>query len=243
MSTRRDVALQRLYLTILLLNPNESLLIMTLRWKIAQAFEIRWWQRYLKHKPTTDYRAWKSDYWLILLKDIGLSDILQDSTHRILDAGCGPAGIFMLFKNQKKVDALDPLLSDYETKLPHFKQSHYPNVQFYAQTLESFDKKAEYDTLFCLNAINHVANLSECFDVLVNATKSGGNIVVSIDAHNYDFLKQIFQLIPGDILHPHQYNLTEYSEMLTQRGCVIEKTVLYKKEFIFNYFILVAKKK
>jgi 2-polyprenyl-3-methyl-5-hydroxy-6-metoxy-1,4-benzoquinol methylase len=215
---------------------------MTLRWKLAQAFEIRWWQQYLKNKPTTDYSAWKSAYWFTLLQNIGLSDILKDTNHRILDAGCGPAGIFMLFKDHKKVEALDPLLTEYETKLHHFKQSNYPNVQFYAQTLESFNKNEEYDTLFCLNAINHVADLSACFDTLVKATKSGGTLVVSIDAHNYEFLKHVFQLIPGDVLHPHQYNLKEYGEMLTNRGCIIENTVLYKKEFIFNYFILVAKK-
>jgi 2-polyprenyl-3-methyl-5-hydroxy-6-metoxy-1,4-benzoquinol methylase len=216
---------------------------MTLRWKIAQAFEIRWWQRYLKNKPTTDYRAWKSSYWLTMLKNINLSDILKDPKHRILDAGCGPAGIFMLFKNHEIVDALDPLLGEYETKLSHFKQSNYPNVHFYVQTLESFKKQGVYDTLFCLNAINHVADLNKCFDILVNATKSGGNLVISIDAHNYEVLKNIFQLIPGDILHPHQYNLKEYSEMLTNRGCIIENSLLYKKDFIFNYFILIAKKK
>jgi 2-polyprenyl-3-methyl-5-hydroxy-6-metoxy-1,4-benzoquinol methylase len=216
---------------------------MTLRWKIAQAFEIRWWQRYLKNKPTTDYRAWKSSYWLTMLNNINLSDILKDPKHRILDAGCGPAGIFMLFKNHNAVDALDPLLVDYETKLSHFKQSLYPNVHFYTQTLETFNKKEEYDTIFCLNAINHVADLGKCFDVLVNATKSGGNLVVSIDAHNHDILKLFFQRMPGDILHPHQYNLKEYSEMLTNRGCIIENSLLYKKDFIFNYFILVARKK
>ena len=48
---------------------------MTFRWKIAQAAEIRWWQRYLKNKPTADYAVWKTDYWQILLAEIGLSDL------------------------------------------------------------------------------------------------------------------------------------------------------------------------
>ncbi len=215
---------------------------MTLRWKIAQAFEIRWWQNYLKNKTTDDYAAWKSNYWLNLLKDIQLpfQNIPKDAT--ILDAGCGPAGIFMVFKHQK-VDALDPLLDEYEAKLSHFKKSDYPNVTFYNQPLESLSKKSTYDMLFCLNAINHVADLAKCFDVLVAATKSDGQLIVSIDAHNYNFLKKIFQLIPGDILHPHQYDLKEYTEMLTHRGCTIENSVLYRKNFIFNYYILVAKKK
>jgi 2-polyprenyl-3-methyl-5-hydroxy-6-metoxy-1,4-benzoquinol methylase len=214
---------------------------MTFRWKLAQAAEIRWWQGYLKNKPTTDYAVWKTKYWQDLLKEIGLDTQITEGS-RILDAGCGPAGIFMIFKNQE-LDALDPLLDEYEAKLPHFRRENYPNVQFFSQPLESFsDKKGVYDTVFCLNAINHVADLQRAFDVLVDATKSGGTLVVSIDAHNYSFLKTIFQALPGDILHPHQFDLAEYSDMLTSRGCRIERTLLKKSEFIFNYYVLVATK-
>jgi 2-polyprenyl-3-methyl-5-hydroxy-6-metoxy-1,4-benzoquinol methylase len=214
---------------------------MTFRWKIAQAAEIRWWQGYLKNKPTTDYAVWKTKYWQDLLTEIGLDAVYTEGS-RILDAGCGPAGIFMIFKNQE-VDALDPLLDEYEAKLPHFRRKNYPNVQFFSQPLESFsDKKSVYDTVFCLNAINHVADLQRAFDVLVDATKSGGTLVVSIDAHNYSVLKTIFQALPGDVLHPHQFDLAEYSAMLTSRGCRIERTILKKSEFIFNYYVLVATK-
>lgn len=218
---------------------------MTFRWKIAQAAEIRWWQNYLKNKSTTEYAEWKTQYWEKLLNETGLSSLNDTETLakslRILDAGCGPAGIFMIFKKQQ-VDALDPLLDEYEAKLPHFKKSLYPNVTFLSQPLETFVIRNEYDTVFCLNAINHVADLDKCFDILVNAVKSGGYLVVSIDAHNYGLLKTLFQTIPGDILHPHQYDLQEYNEMLTARGCIIEKTILKKKEFIFNYYILVLRK-
>lgn len=216
---------------------------MTFRWKIAQAAEIRWWQRYLKNKPTTDYADWKTDYWQKLLTEMGLSALNTEGGKNtsILDAGCGPAGIFMIFKKQK-VDALDPLLDQYEASLPHFKKSLYPNVQFFSQPLESFDKKDTYDAIFCLNAINHVADLAQCFDILVAAAKKGGKLIVSIDAHNFPVLKHIFQALPGDILHPHQYDLAEYSAMLTERGCTIEKTILKKHEFIFNYYVLVATK-
>jgi 2-polyprenyl-3-methyl-5-hydroxy-6-metoxy-1,4-benzoquinol methylase len=213
---------------------------MSLRWKIAQAAEIRWWQNYLKNKPTTEYAEWKIQYWATLLAETGV-EIKNTEGVRILDAGCGPAGIFMIFKNQK-IDALDPLLNDYEAKLPHFKKSQYPNVHFYSQSLETFDRKNEYDAVFCLNAINHVADLQKSFDILVDSVKPEGHLVVSIDAHNYSFLKTIFQAIPGDVLHPHQFDLVEYTDMLTSRGCTLEKAILKKKEFIFNYYILVLKK-
>ena len=220
---------------------------MSLRWKIAQAAEIRWWQNYLKNKPITEYSHWKIQYWETLLVETGVEIKNTDQSRslgegvRILDAGCGPAGIFMIFKNQN-VDALDPLLNDYEAKLPHFKKSLYPNVHFYNQSLESFDRKNEYDAVFCLNAINHVADLQKSFDILVDSVKPGGHLVVSIDAHNFSLLKTIFQAIPGDILHPHQFDLAEYTDMLTSRGCILEKTILKKKEFIFNYYILVLRK-
>lgn len=215
---------------------------MTFRWKIAQAAEIRWWQRYLKNKPTRDYAIWKTDYWQKLLAEMGLSSLNTEGGHfTILDAGCGPAGIFMIFKNQK-VDALDPLLDEYEATLPHFKKKHYPNVSFYSQPLEDFKKQNAYDAVFCLNAINHVADLSRCFDILVAAAKKGGKLIVSIDAHNFQLLKHIFQALPGDILHPHQYDLAEYKAMLTERGCTIDNVILKKHEFIFNYYVLVATK-
>ncbi len=225
---------------------------MTFRWKIAQAAEIRWWQRYLKNKPTRDYAVWKTDYWQKLLVEIGLDALntegetklkTQNPKHKtqILDAGCGPAGIFMIFKNEK-VDALDPLLDEYEATLPHFKKMLYPNVTFYSQPLENFKKQNAYDAVFCLNAINHVADLSRCFDILVAAAKKGGKLIVSIDAHNFPFLKHIFQALPGDILHPHQYDLAEYKAMLTERGCTIDNVILKKHEFIFNYYVLVATK-
>lgn len=211
---------------------------MNLRWKIAQAFEIRWWQNYLKHKPKAGYLDWKREYWLEFLERTGVQ--LKKGS-RVLDIGCGPAGIFMVLNNQQ-VEALDPLLSSYDKKLPHFNISDYENVRFHATAFEDYQIERPFDTVFCLNAINHVADLDACMDKLVETTKPGGTIVLSIDAHNYELLKHLFRMLPGDVLHPHQYDLNEYSDMLTKRNCTIEKKVLYKREMIFNYYVLVARK-
>jgi 2-polyprenyl-6-hydroxyphenyl methylase/3-demethylubiquinone-9 3-methyltransferase len=173
-----------------------------------------------------------------LLQQIGLEPQKED---RILDAGCGPAGIFMTLKAQQ-VDALDPLLEQYEDKLAHFSKKLYPNVRFFSQPLEDFAEAIPYDTVFCLNAINHVSDLDRCFDQLVKHTKVGGQLVVSIDAHNWSFFRYLFRLVPGDILHPHQYNLAEYKHFLTERNCSIENVVLMDSAFFFDYYVLVAKR-
>jgi len=158
-----------------------------------------------------------------------------------MDVGCGPAGIFMIL-DQLKVDALDPLLPTYSDKLDHFKKADYPNVHFHEMPFESYDVSQQFDYVFCLNAINHVADLATCMDRLVAITKPGGTLVMSIDAHNYWALKTVFRMIPGDILHPHQYDLAEYRSMLTDRNCEVVNSVLYRREMIFNYFVLVAQR-
>ena len=209
-----------------------------LRWKTAQFFEIRWWKRYLGNKDKTAYLNWKKAYWRDFLEKSGIE---PQPGMRVLDAGCGPAGIFTIFPDQI-TDAVDPLLDQYERELPHFTPSDWPAVRFHRQPLETYHSDAPYPLVFCLNAINHVEDLPLCLSRLSELTGQGGTLALSIDAHNYGWLKRIFRLQPADILHPHQYDLEEYAQMLTANGFVIQRTVLIKKEWIFNYYLLVAEK-
>ena len=81
----------------------------TWKWKLAQTLEYKWWQNYLKKKDTNEYLQWKIHYWQdVLLQISKYVDIPNSKT--ILDAGCGPAGIFIALKGNT-VDAIDPLLS------------------------------------------------------------------------------------------------------------------------------------
>ncbi len=211
---------------------------MRLRWKIAQAAEIRWWKSYLKKKPKANYLEWKRNYWQNLLDECGVEIKEGD---RVLDIGCGPAGIFLLL-DKNPVDAVDPLLDKYEEELEHFDKKEYPNVNFVNAPMEEFDIKQPYDVVFCLNAINHVSDLEKSFDVLSACVRRGGTVICSIDAHNHSFFKHLFRLLPGDILHPHQYDLEEYQEMLTSRGVSIDKSLLKDEQFFFDYYVLVGKK-
>ena len=210
---------------------------MNLKWRIAQTFEIRWWRHYLKDKPESDYRSWKQNYWEQFLST---NKISFSGKEQILDIGCGPAGIYMVLNNHV-VDAVDPLLGKYSINLDHFNPSDYQHVRFHQIPFEDFELTQKYDKVFCLNAINHVADLEKCFDKLATALKPGGQFIVSIDAHNFQFSKFLFRLIPGDILHPHQYDLKDYEQMLEKRGCKIEYAILYKEALIFNYYVICGK--
>lgn len=212
----------------------------TVKWKLAQTIELRWWKNYLGDKNPAAYAAWKKNYWLKLLDKIPSLDLTQNLD--VLDCGCGPAGIFMALPDQMRVDAEDPLLSEYEKHLIHFTKSDYPNVRFFSVPLEDFEPEKKYDVIFCMNAINHVSDIEFCYNKLCGMLKPGGQLVITIDAHNHTFFKKIFRTIPGDILHPHQYDLNEYNAFLNSRGLEIVRNEKLKSDFFFNHYLQVAKK-
>lgn len=209
---------------------------MNLRWRCAQFFELYWWKNYLGAREKTAYLNWKKAYWSDLLLKTG---IVLPHGAAVLDAGCGPAGIFTVL-SEFQVDAVDPLIKQYEATLPHFHPADYPNVRFFNQPLESFNQPVKYDAVFCLNAINHVADLNCSLDRLVSLVRPGGYFLLSVDAHNYLWLKRLFRFVPADILHPHQFSVSEYATMLCERGLHIERTLLVKKSRIFSYYLFVA---
>ena len=213
----------------------------TIKWSLAQKAELKWWENYLKGKDVDGYHVWKRAYWQKLLDLIARVCPPQPGMD-VLDAGCGPAGIFMNLA-QCNVDAVDPLVDEYEKNLPHFKRSNYPYTTFYSLPLEQYVANKQYDIIYCMNAINHVNDIEKCYDNLVKSLKPNGYLIISTDAHRHNFLKKIFQLIPGDMLHPVQLNIEEYNALLQKRNMEVVQDILYKQESIFNYFITIAKKK
>jgi 2-polyprenyl-3-methyl-5-hydroxy-6-metoxy-1,4-benzoquinol methylase len=215
---------------------------MLLRWKIAQWFELQWWKRYLSGKSKEEYIAWKTNYWLQLMRTLELERTIEEA-NTIIDFGCGPFGLPLANQQWKKeLTAVDPLLDEYAATIPFFNKKDYPETHFVTKSIEDFSSSITYNIVFCMNAINHVHAIDKAFDVVVNSAQQNSTIVVSIDAHNFSFFKFLFRLIPGDILHPHQYDLKEYSSFLERRNCAIEKTVCIKKEFFFDHYVLVARK-
>ena len=210
------------------------------RWNVAQWFERKWWKNYLGKKDPVAYLDWKRKYWIEFYHQF--RDIVPvEANALVLDAGCGPAGIFMIFTHQQTT-AFDPLLEAYESDLPHFKKEMYPTVEFITSSLEDFKEKDKFDVVFCINAINHVKDIEGAIKQLVYSAKKGAKLIISIDAHNHKWLQPFFKLIPGDILHPHQFNLEEYIEMFEKCGIKTLRTICLKKEFVFNYHVVVGEK-
>lgn len=212
------------------------------RWKVAQFFEKNWWKNYLRHKDANTYLQWKTNYWLHFLNEMQID--LSQQKGKLIDIGCGPAGIFILSQKYAHIQwtALDPLLMEYQQNLTIFSQKKYPLVHFEKQSFENYSSNAPFETIFCLNAINHFIYLQKNLSKLYNLLAKNGTLVLSIDAHNYSFLKHFFAAIPFDILHPHQYTAKEYEQLFMHTGFKIRQKKLKKKERIFSYFVYVLEK-
>jgi 2-polyprenyl-3-methyl-5-hydroxy-6-metoxy-1,4-benzoquinol methylase len=208
---------------------------MSLRWKIAQYAEIKWWQNYLRGRDSVQYLDWKSAYWKKFLSGC---NIIPEDNSVCLDAGCGPAGIFTILKSQK-TDAFDPLLERYEQKLKIFKRENYHYTNFYTNDLESFETDKKYDYVFCLNAVNHVKDWEKSISKLVQLTKNGGKLIISTDVHRFSLLKYVFRILPGDILHPQQHQSGDYLQFFNSFRPLSVKKLLLKKGNIFNYEVFI----
>ncbi len=211
-----------------------------IRWKIAQWFELKWWKNYLTSKSKPEYIAWKTNYWLSLIDSIGQSQRVSKAK-TIADFGCGPFGLALANNNwQKRLVAIDPLLSKYESQISFFSKADYPATSFITKAIEEFGVNEKFDVVFCMNAINHVHDIEKAYDVVCGSCAETGRIIISIDAHNFAFFKHLFRLLPGDILHPYQFDLKEYKAFMEVRGFKIIKEHCSKREFFFDHYVLVA---
>ena len=210
---------------------------LNLRWRVAQWLEIRWWRQYLKRKPPAPYLQQKAAYWRRMAAEAGIA---VPTGAQVLDAGCGPAGIFMILEHAA-VTAVDPLLEQYR-HLPHFEASNYPSVAFRQMALEDLQERSRYDVIFCLNVINHVADLPRALHKLALALKVNGTCWVSVDAHHFSALQPIFAALPGDALHPHQHTRPQYEGLLREAGFCIQRRRLLKPGGLFDYWIFQLKR-
>jgi SAM-dependent methyltransferase len=212
-----------------------------MRWNIAQFFELIWWQQYLRKRSVDEYLAWKKKYWTDFLTAIKEPSFdYYDARLRVLDLGCGPAGIFINYPFP--ITAVGPLLAQYEQKITHFSKQKYPHISFIESTIENFESHQKYDLVFCINCVNHVIELEKTFQKLYDVTEDNGYCIVSIDAHKHQVLRSIFSIIPGDILHPHQHTKSEYTQIIRKNRFTITKEVCLKSELIFDYYVFVLRK-
>jgi len=186
------------------------------KWQLAQSLEKTWWKRYLAGKDPETYLQWKRAYWEQVWKRTGWE---VPPSLRVVDAGCGPAGIF-IWLNHCEVCAFDPLLEEYPAIAPHFQQERFPWVTFRQTSLEELrlNDHRDFDLVCCTNALNHVDSISLASKNLVDLGGEGSRFLLTLDMHRTRLGKWILSRIPLDVLHPQQGDLEDYLSLLEAQG-------------------------
>jgi SAM-dependent methyltransferase len=150
---------------------NEILLVDAPRWQAAQEFERRTWMEVAPHAQSdrNEEHALYFDSYKTLPHDLG----------RAVEIGCGPftqiRTIIDHGHTYTSVDLVDPLLSEYEK---------HPNCGYdkligerYSIPAEKFMPPAPYDTVVCINVLEHVYNAEMVLGRIASAVKPGGYLV------------------------------------------------------------------
>ncbi|MAT55637.1 MAG: hypothetical protein CMN32_14265 [Saprospirales bacterium] len=211
---------------------------MDLRWNIAQALEIRWWNWYLKGKEPGNYLKWKRQYWFDFFQRFGIP---VSPSGQLLEVGCGPAGAFLILPKEN-LTVLDPLLPVYRRKHPEITQAYFDELNTIEVPIEQWSSPAMFDHIFCFNVINHTARLDLSIEKLAGAMRQGARLYLSVDCHRYRLLKWLFRAIPGDVLHPQQLGADEYVAKFRNAGLSLVESGLIRREPIFDYQLFIFEK-
>lgn len=205
------------------------------KWKLAQQLEWRWWKRYLGRKDRAEYLSWKTAYWKRLWTSLEIS---MPPDAKLLDAGCGPAGIHLLFPKNTSW-AVDPLLSVYQKQELLFS---LPHTVYLNEQLETMSLPDPMDWIFCMNVLNHTLDPLCCLNNMYQWLKPGGKFLLSVDVHRSSWGKSIFRSLPADMLHPQQFTVADYRQMIQRSGLLIEREWTEKKGVIFDYQVWLLRK-
>lgn len=211
---------------------------MNLRWKIAQFAELLWWRWYLWGKPAGGYLHWKRRYWSAFFRRFAME---LNPAGRLLEVGSGPAGAFLILP-QEHLTVVDPLAGPYRRQFAQLSGSVVCDGDLVSEPFEKWESQERFDSIYCFNAINHTADLDICVAKMAQLLRPGGRLYLSVDCHRNRFLKSLFQRIPGDILHPHQYDAGEYSQLFLRQGLILCSCRLIQRQWIFDYNLFIFEK-
>lgn len=168
------------------------------RWQEAQASERNYWETASWRQIPVEQRI---SEWS---RHLGSLDLRLDqfAGQAILDVGCGPTGVVNFVTADRRV-GLDPLVSTYR---------QWNGI--FGEPVELIDSQAEsmpfeddtFDTVFCINCIDHTQQPGAILDECARVLKPGGLFVFHVDLDSP--LRKLHKKVRPEAGRAHPHSMT-----------------------------------
>ncbi|HOK41221.1 MAG TPA: class I SAM-dependent methyltransferase [bacterium] len=146
---------------------------------------------------------------------------------RILEIGCGLGGFLKILneKNYYEFIAGTEIENSYFEKLNNQKKIKIINHNILTDSLEELINY-QFDTVICLNVLEHIENDKEAFNRICEIPISKGYIIILVPAFKF-----LFNKLDSNAGHFRRYSKKDFIYLCSQN-----KNIEIKKIFYFNFF-------
>jgi len=149
----------------------------------------------------------------------------------ILEVGCGIGNLTKYFTQYKKLTCIDNCLEF----IKHM-QIDFPQVEFYNYDITDTEvlkiKKNGFDTIICVNVLEHIKDDIQALKNMHNLLQSNGKLLLFVPA-----LGMLYGSIDKKLGHFRRYSKSELIEKITKTRFVIEKIEYNNFLGLFGWFI------
>lgn len=164
------------------------------RWREAQEHELEFWRNWRAVPVYRDVDLGR--YWSGERERLGLAPEHFRGL-RVLDVGCGPAGLIHFLPEAALRIRIDPLLGEYADKLP----LDEPGVSAIATGERLPLPDQAVDAVVCFNALDHMRDPQAALRELARVVRRGGSMLLMV----HTFPRWALPLLAVDHLHPHHW--------------------------------------
>jgi ubiquinone/menaquinone biosynthesis C-methylase UbiE len=173
------------------------------RWQASQRLELDFWKRWKEAAPYQNLDIPK--YWTEELGRFGCTREIFTG-RRVLDIGCGPYGLIHYVDNASERVRVDPLLPQYESKMP----LSGPQLSLAGLGEHLPLKPASIDIAICFNALDHMQDPGAALEEIRRVLRPGGTLLLMI----HTFPKWTRPFFWVDRLHPHHWTASDFASQV-----------------------------